>query len=631
MKTAPSRSRLVAALVLPLVAFAQEQPYRIERPSFPLGIRSYAPQLVPPIRMTNSQRLHTLIRGGNLYLSVQDALALAIENNLNLEINRYGPLLADSALERARAGGPLRGVPSASAQVSSVNAGVGVNGTASSAGVGGGGGGGGGNGGAGGAAIQQVGSITPNLDPVLQSTTTFSHLTSPQANTVLSQTSALVDSVHNYNNVMQQGLLSGGTLSFRSFEGYTKENSPNDLLNPAVGPHMDLTFRHSLLRGRGTLLNNRGIRAALINVEGSREVFRSQLLDLVVSVLNLYWDMVSARDQLKVREHALTVAQKFVADTKMEISVGAIPAVEISRAEAEEATRKQDLSVAQVAVRQRATALKEALSHTVDPLLESAEIIPTDSIEVPENEDLPPVRDLLKTAMANRPDVAVSKLRDQTTEIGLAGTIDPLRPNLSVSAVTYNRGVAGTPQHPGANSFFDGGYGSALGQVFHRNFPNNQAAVNFSIRLNNRQAQADYGIDQLQFRQGQLRSQKDDNQILVDISSQVNALRQASSRYSTAKARRILQEQLLDAEQKRAAGIATLNILMADQRALLAAQISEMSALASYSKARISLDQVLGETLEKNHITLDEGLAGRVERESRLPDVAARVPDEEKK
>jgi outer membrane protein TolC len=327
----------------------------------------------------------------------------------------------------------------------------------------------------------------------------------------------------------------------------------------------------------------------------------------------------------------LTVAQKFVADTKMEISVGAIPAVEISRAEAEEATRKQDLSVAQVTVRQRATAMKEALSHTVDSLLEAAEIIPTDSIEVPENEDLPPVRDLLKTAMANRPDVAVSKLRDQTTEIGLAGTIDPLRPNLSVSAVTYNRGVAGTPQHAGANSFFDGGYGSALGQVFHRNFPNNQAAVNFSIRLYNRQAQADYGIDQLQFRQGQLRSQKDDNQILVDISSQVNALRQASSRYATAKARRILQEQLLDAEQKRAAGIATLNILMADQRALLAAQISEMSALASYSKARISLDQVLGETLEKNHITLDEGLAGRVERESRLPDVAARVPDEEKK
>src|SRR5690242_17923700 len=179
-------------------SFAQDQPYTIQHATLPIPLRSYAPQTVPEIRMTNSQRLHSLIRAGNLYLSVQDALALAIENNLNLEIARYGPLLADSALERARAGGPIRGVPSASAQVSSVNGGQGVNGAAQSAGVGGGGGGisiGGGNGGA---SIQQVGAVTRVLDPSMQSTSTFSHLTQPQANTILSQTSSLVQSAHNY-------------------------------------------------------------------------------------------------------------------------------------------------------------------------------------------------------------------------------------------------------------------------------------------------------------------------------------------------------------------------------------------------------------------------------------------------
>ena len=617
--------RVLATLLTGVLAapcLAQTGPYMIERPNVNVPLRWYAPPTVPEIRLTNSERLHSLIRGGNLYLSVQDALALAIENNLNLEINRYGPLLADSALERARAGGPVRGVPSASAQVSSVNSGVGVNGSAASAGVGGGGGGGGFGGvGGGGASIQQVGAITPVLDPTMQSTTTFSHLTQPQANTVLSQTNALVQTTHNYNNVVQQRLISGGTIQFRSFEGYLSENSPSDLLNPAVGPHMDLSFSHQLLQGFGVKLNDRGIRIAQINVTGSRETFRSQLFDLVVNVLNLYWDLVNARDQLRLRERSLELTHKFVTDTRFEISIGAIAAFEISRAEAEEATRRQELAIAQVDLRQRSDVLKEALSHTADPLLEAAEIIPLDHIEVPENEEIAPLRELFKTALTKRPDVAVANLRDQTTEINLPGTANPLLPSLQVSAQTYNRGVAGTPQHGGANPYFYGGYGSALGQVFRRNFPNNTASVSFFVPFYNRQAQGDYGIDQLQYRQGQLSNQRDTNQILVSISSQLNALRQARSRYETARSTRQLQEQLLEAEQKRAAGITTLTVIMADQRALLAAQLSEQNALTSYNRARISLDQVLGETLEKNRITLEEGLAGKVNRESVLPAV----------
>jgi outer membrane protein TolC len=601
---------------------AQEQPYTLQKPTVNLPLRWYEAPTVPAIRLTNSQRLHSLMRGGNLYLTLQDALALAIENNLNLEIDRYGPLLSDSALERARAGGAVRGVPSACQQISSVNSGVGVNGSAVSAGVGGGGGGfstcGGGGGGA---SIQQVGAITPVLDPTFQSTSTFSHLTQPQANTLLSQTDALVQTVRNYNNVFQQRLISGGVIQYRSFEGYLNENAPSDLLNPAVGPHMDLIFSHQLLQGFGVGLNNRGIRIAQLNVTGSREMFRSQLFDLVVNVTNLYWDLVNARDQLKLRQHSLELTHKFVTDTRYEISIGAIAAFEISRAESEEATRRQELAIAQVDLRQRSDVLKEALSHTADPLLEAAEIITLDQIEVPQNEDLPPLRELLKTAMAKRPDVAVSDLRDKTSEINLSGTTNPLLPSLQVTLQSYNRGVAGTPQNSGANPYFYGGYSSALSQVLHRNFPNNTASVSFSIPLNNRQAQGDYGIDQLQYRQGQLNNQRDDNQILVSISSQLNAVRQARSRFATARATTQLQQQLLEAEQRRAAGITALTVIMADQRALLAAQLSEQNALAAYNRARISLDQVLGETLEKNQITLDEGLVGKVNRESVLPAV----------
>lgn len=612
-----------ASLLVPAVLAQEEQPL-VQRSTLPVPLRSYAPPSIPAIRLSNSARLHTLMRAGKLYLSVADALALAIENNLNLEVDRYGPLLAQSSLERAKAGGALRGVPSASQQVASVNSGVGVNGSTLSAGLLSNGG----NtntGSSGGASIQQIGAVTPNLDPVLQSTLTVAHLTQPQSNLYVSGVPVLVQSVRTYNTVLQEGLISGGLVQFRDYEQYLKENSPFDYLNPAVGPHMDLYMSHNLLRGFGTKLNGRFIRVAQINTTASREVFRSQLLDLCAGVLNLYWDLVSTQDELNVRRQALQITQKFYADTQYEISVGAIAPVELRRAEAEVATRRQDVAISEDNVRQRAVLLKEAISHTEDPELEVAEIVPLDHIEVPETIDLPPAPELIRTALTKRPDVAVSKFRDQTDEISLIGTSNPLLPNLQVGVQTFDRGVAGKAPGTGTNSYFVGGYGTALGQIFRRNFPNNQAGVGISLPLHNRQAQGDYGIDQLQYRQSQLRSQRDTNQIAVDISSQVNALRQAHARYATARNTRILQEQLLEADQKRSSGIATFNTLMTDRRNLVAAQISETTALASYAQARVSLDQVLGETLERNHISLEEGLNGRVDRESRLPDVLQEI------
>ena len=124
---------LWAAAALP--GYGQQQPFAIQRPSAIGPVRSYMAPAIPPVRLTNSNRLYSLIRAGNLYLSLEDALALAIENNLNLEIDRYGPLLQQSALERAKAGGPLRGVPRGTSVISSVDSGLGVNGSTAAAGL----------------------------------------------------------------------------------------------------------------------------------------------------------------------------------------------------------------------------------------------------------------------------------------------------------------------------------------------------------------------------------------------------------------------------------------------------------------------------------------------------------------
>jgi outer membrane protein len=617
--------RLAAALWLAaaLPGYGQQQPFAIQRPNAIGPVRSYMAPAIPPVRLSNSNRLYSLIRAGNLYLSLEDALALAIENNLNLEIDRYGPLLQQSALERAKAGGPLRGVPRGTSVISSVDSGLGVNGSTNAAGLGSGGGGGGANGG-GSTTIQQVGVVAPNFDANFQGGESFGHLTYPESNTVVAQTEALIQSVRTYSNTVQQGLLSGGILQYTNYEQYLKENAPSDLLDPQMGSYMALVYQQPLLQGFGFRLNDRGIRIAQINTVASREMFRSQLVNLVVSVTNLYWQYASSRDELKLRQRALDITQKFREDTQYEISVGALAGVELPRAEAEVSSRRQDLTIAQATMRQFATQLKEALSHTEDPALEAAEIIPLDHMDVPEaEEELPPLRQLLAGAMEHRPDVAIAKFRDQTDAINLAGTTNPLLPSLTATFRSSDRGAAGAPHATGgqANPAFVGQYGTALGQIFRRDFPSESATVGFSIPFGNRGAQADYGIDQLQYRQGQLQSQRDQNQILVDISSGVGALRQAWARYQAARDTRALQEQLLAAEQKKSYGTATFNFIMVDQRALIAAQIAEMSATTAYARARVGLDQVLGETLEKSHISLEDGMSGRVARQSRSPDV----------
>lgn len=604
--------QLLACLCAAAVCSAQDPQFAIQKSSLPAPIRPYAPPSPPSSRPGNSKRLHDLLRAGRLYLTVQDALALAIENNLNLEVDRYGLLLAQTGLERAKAGGPIRGVQSASAQISSVDSGLGVNGSVQSAGLSGGSGGSsGGNGGN--AAIQQVGVVTPNLDPVLQNTTTFEHLSQPQPYQVVSQTAALIQTVHTYNTALTEGLITGGYVQIRDYEQYLKENAPTDSLEPAVAPYISFAIRHNLLQGFGTKLNNRFIRIAQIDTVASRETFRSQLLDLTASVLNLYWDLVSANDELKVRQSAMQMTQKFLEDTQKEIAAGALPRVELPRAEAEASSRRQDVLVAQYDVRQRENLLKDAMIRQEDPEIESAEIVTLDRIQVPDTDDLRPLRQLVETAMQKRPDVAVSRFREQTQQIALAGTENPLLPNLTLQLQTFNRGAAGTPQL-NADPYFVGGYGTALKQILRRNFPNETGSLGLSVPIGNRQAQGDYGIDQLQYRQLQVTTQRDTNQIVVDVSNQLSALRQSRAKYAAAKDTRVLQEELLTAERKKFSyGISTFNDIIIDQRTLVTAQISEVNAMATYARARVSLDQVLGETLEKNNISFEEGLTGRLQ------------------
>ena len=593
----------------------------VEPPHAPSFIRPYEGARLAPLEMKNSDRLRNLIRAGKLYLTVQDAIAVAIENNLDLELDRYGPLEAEWNLKRQQAGGPLKGVTSGNSLSNQSTSGQGVVGSEVAAGLATNGGGNSTTGTGG--VVQQIGPITPNLDPVFQNATSFQHITTPQPIPTVSQVPSLIDSRHIINSFVQQGLITGGFVQVTANESYLKENAPTNNLNPGVAPVVQITVRHSLLQGFGVAVNKRFITVAEKQVGASRETFRSELLNLIASILNLYWDLVADDDDLKVRLRALEAAQKFLEDTRRQIELGAIARVELLRPQADYSARRQELEISQATVRQQENLLKTAMSKNglEDPLIDAADIVPLDHVEVPEQDDLPGLRALLARALAKRPDVALAKISDETGEIQALGTINSLLPSLQGVYATWNAGQAGVPV-PGnpPDPTFVGGLGTALGHVFRRDYYSQRLGASFNIPLYNRQAQGDYGIDQLQLRQSDLIERRNMNAILVTISNQMIALRQARTRYSQAVDTRALQEQLLEKEQQMFNfGGATSADVVAARTTLLAAQLTEVEAIAAYGRARVALDQTLGETLEVNHISVGEALNGRVSRESKLP------------
>jgi outer membrane protein TolC len=572
----------------------------VERPTGPLIVRPYQAPTVAPVNLKNKARIQNFIRAGRIYLTAQDAIALAIENNLELEVERYNGVLAEWAIERAQAGGPIRGVTSGSSQIGQVASGQGINGSQASLGLSSNTGGSAtatGN-----AIVQQIGAITPNLDPVLLNTSVFSHTTYPQSNTVQSQTAALVDSERTYSTSVQEGFLSGGYVRLTAADSYLKENTTTDSLNPSVAPRGQIYVQHALLQGLGVNVNDRFIRVAMNNKAAADATFHSRLINVVTEVLNLYWDLVSDEQDLQSKRQARDVAQKFAEDTRKQIQIGVIARVELSRAEGELASRQEQLVLAESAEQLQQNLLKNAISREE---IGDLPVVPTDQLSIPEKDDLPPLRQLIATALAKRPDIAATRLNTASAEASTLGTSNGLLPTLTGFASLTDSGLAGTAQQ-GADPYFVGGLGNGIGQIFRRNFPTNRVGLSLSTVpiFVDHPDQADFAIDQLQLRQTQMNQQRDINQLAVDVSNQVVALRQARARYASALKARTVQEELMAGEEKKfELASSTINAVVLARQSLAAAQSAELAALASYKHARISLDQVLGETLETNRIS----------------------------
>lgn len=610
------------------------QPPAIEpvRSSAPVIIRPYLAPYIPPARLQNSGRFAGLIRAGMLYLTAQDAIALALENNIDIEVARYNPILAEWQLERSRAGGALPGVPSGASQVGSVANGQGVVGSQAAAGVtpfttaatttntan---------------ATIAEVGPITQVLDPVIQESTVFSHQTTPEVDTIQAVLPDLISKTRIYTGIYQQGFLTGSNVTVTYKDSYLNENAPTDVLNPSSAPSVTVAYQQNLLRGFGIAVNGRTIRVSELNVKASNLNFRTQVSNTVNQVLSLYYNLSAAYEDERAKANAVEVAQQLYDNSRLQEQAGTLARLDVTTAQSQLATAEFDLVNSQTALGQLELQLKNMLSRNglADPELARVQIVPLDRIAVPQADEFPSLQDLLQTALANRSDLAAERIGVASNDILELGTRNGILPLLVVTASEATAGLAGTPQvvtskgvSVTSDVYFNGGIGTALGQVFRRNFPTNRVATIFQAPIHNRQAQADNAIDLLSQRQSQIQLSKDTNQIAVDISNYLIAVRQGRSRYQAAVQTRILQQQLLDAEQKKLAGGAStpFNVVQ-QQRDYIAAQSSELAALVDFNNARLALDQTLGLTLDRNHVSVEDALKGKVARLSSAPPAPA--------
>ncbi len=581
--------------------------------------RPYRQRTVPEINLNNSPRLESLIRAGNLYLTAPDVVALAIENNLDVEVQRYGPLMAQEVLKRAQAGGVLRsvglGVAQAPQSVSLQGVSLNTGGLAASTA---------GNGvSSGGGIVTQLGPSIPSLDPSVSFFANFGHTTSPQSNTFLTGTFALVQNAQSYQAQYQQNWVFGLSAQLTYLSSRTSVNSHSYSLNPYTAGDLDLQITQNLLQGFGASVNGRNIRVQKNNLKVMDLQFEQQLVATVSGVLNLYWDLVSFREDVQARQREVDAAQQLLQDNRRQVELGALAEIEITRAEAQVYSSQQDLVVSQTNLLQQETILKNVLVRDgiTRANLANVRVVPLDQIAIPASDNLKPLDDLVKQATDKRVEVRTDKINIDSNQMNLVGIKNSLKPSLQAFTEFTNNALAGQPTSVlAAELAYAGGYGNFLSQIFQRNYPNYSAGISLNVTLRNRAAQADYTTSQLELRQNELNLHKATNQVRVDVENAVIGLQQARARYNAAEKARQLQQQTLDADsEKYRLGASTSYQVVQDQRDLASAVSTEVQALANYTHARIAFDQAMGTTLDNNNVSIDEALAGKVSRPSTLP------------
>jgi len=598
---------------------------------FPTVWDPYQSPYVPETKMSNSERLHSLLSDGKLHLSIQDTIELALENNLDIAVARYNIAYSQTDILRTQGGGSARGFTGSFTSSALFSGAIGGGVSAGGSGVSGGGGGS-----AGSSTATQLGG--GSFDPSAFFSYGWNRNTTPLGTTVLTGVPSETLQGASYYAGMNQAFQTGTSFEVVVGGARVATNALTSVYNPSVQSVLAAGFTQPLLNGFGRRANALQIRVAKNDAKVADSVFRQQVITTLGAVLNEYWDYLSFKENVRVKEQALAYSQKLLEDNKKQVEIGTLAPISVVQAESEVATDQQALIVAQTNLQQQAELIKTALARQVDSDLAAAQIETEDKLPAPRPDDVPPLEEALQKAFANRPEIEQTELKFRDQDMTIAARRNGLLPSLNVFGTYIASGLsgdqlicpAGTTAY-GKNCVSGstliaptgttaGGVSQALGQTFRGDYPNYSFGVNLSIPIRNRQAQADAARAQLERRQLETQLQQSKNNIAQQVRTALIGVIQAKAQINAAVKATIYAHQTLDAEQKKfQLGESTVFFVIQMQRDLANAEGNEVTARSTYAKAITNYQQAVGTVLADYNVELNDAMQGTVTRVPNIP------------
>ena len=594
---------------------AEPQPFHVNMPHSWNPIAPYMPSQVPPVNLTNSPRLQNLEHDGKLYLSLRDAIALALENNLDLAYFRYNFPTAEADLLRTKAGGVVNGVNTSIAQ--------GTQGGFSSSGAGGGGASSGVTAaGAGGLVTSTLGNgaPVPSFDPQLYVQGLVDHTTLAQVNTIQYGVPILKSNTIEVASSYSQAFSLGTNFNITDYGYRQTTNSIYNVLSPQLTTNFNVTINQPLLQGFGLATNQRYIHIAKKNLQLTDLGFRAQVIATITQVENIYWDLVDAYQDAQIKERSLAYANETLADDQKQLQLRAIPAMQVMKDQAAVATSEGDLTVARASLKLNELLIKNALTKTIDdPALADMPVIPLELRGTADPNASEPINQLIAEAEKNRPDVAEDQIQMQIAQNNLKTIKNELLPRLSLYGEFIGAGFGGEPNPAcdlgasGCSTTFPTDFAGAFKNTFNYSSPEYQVGFNLNVTLRNRVAKADQFRAVLDYRQRELTYEEQKKSILLDVRNSQYALQQAQARVDAAEqARDLAQKTFNISKQEQKLGAMSAYDTLTAEQSLAVAESALIVAQTAFEKAKVDIDRATGSTLERMGVSLDDAKSGVV-------------------
>ena len=581
--------------------------------------KAYLPDHVPPPNLANSPHIDALVQNGILILSLNDAIELALENNLDLAIARYNLPIAEADILRTKAGGAFLGVNAGIVQNTPGGNGVGGFGLASGTGAGGTSGGAGGAGGGAAGLVQSTlgtGTAVPSFDPLITANTNIEHYTEPLANEVSYGVPVLHDNTVVGNFAFSQSFATGTNFSFVLDNTRNATNSTFTFLNPQINTYYHAQLTQPLLAGFGFGPNLRYLRIARNNERISEAAFQLQIIVTVTQIEDLYWDLVSAYEDEQVKASSLEFAQNTLATARKQLELQAIPAIDVMHDEVEVANREQDLSVAKSQLQFQQLLMKNAITKNLDdPILDAMAVRPSDLSTVAGNAEMlagAPTEDLVAAALAQRAELRISQIDLVNRAISKKAAENALLPSLNFVGYYGGNGLAG-PVNPVANtpSTAPPGFGGSLENAFNNSAPDYYVGLSLALPLRNRIAKSDQYRSELEARQSELRLAQLRKQIRIEVRNAQYSLQESAARVRAAQQARDVAAKTFDITQKeQALGAGSALQTLGARHELATSESALVDARTAYQKARVELDRAAGRTLDANRISIESARTG---------------------